>query len=82
VKSTEITKAANKHVKITSISIRIYSNLKFTYLIEYDRRPHNNRQTDLNVQEVTNCNQMHYVEYTTTSHACYTRFGFLIHRYS
>ena len=43
-------------VKITSFSLPIYSPLKFTYVIEYDRRPHSDTQTEWNIHKVTNCN--------------------------
>ena len=39
-------KAATKHMQITAFSLRIYSTLKFTDVIEYDSRPHNNTQTE------------------------------------
>jgi hypothetical protein len=35
-----MTKAATKHVKITSFPLPTYSTLTFTYVIKYDRRPH------------------------------------------
>jgi hypothetical protein len=38
--ATQMIKAAAKHVKITSFPLPIYSTLKFTYVIKYDRRPH------------------------------------------
>jgi hypothetical protein len=44
--ATQLTKPPTKHVKITSFSLPIYSTLKFTYVIEYDRRPHNDTQTE------------------------------------
>jgi recombinational DNA repair protein RecT len=44
--ATQMTKAATKYVKITSLSLRIYSTLKFTYVIEYDRTPHSDTQTE------------------------------------
>ena len=64
-----MTTAATKHVKITSLSLLIYSTLKFTYVIEYDHRRHSETQTELNEHEVTNCTQLQYVQYNTTSQA-------------
>jgi hypothetical protein len=58
-----MTKAATKHVKITSFPLGIYSTLKFTYVMEYDHRPHSYTQTE---HEVTNCNQRQYPEYNTS----------------
>jgi hypothetical protein len=56
-----------KHVKITSFSLPIYSTLKFTYVIEYDRRPQSDTQTERNIHEVTKCNQLQYVKYNKHS---------------
>ena len=44
--ATQISKAATKRVKITLFPLPIYSSLKFTYVIEYDRRPHSDTQTE------------------------------------
>jgi len=77
---TQLTNAATKHVKITSFSLRIYSTLKFTYVIEYDRRPQTDTQTEWNEHEMTNCYQFTYIEYTTTSNISTAKYGFLIHR--
>jgi len=44
--ATQITKAATTHVKITPFPLPIYSTLKFTYVIKYDRRPHSDTQTE------------------------------------
>jgi len=38
--ATQQTKVAPKHVKITSFFLRKYSTLRFTYVTEYNRRPH------------------------------------------
>jgi hypothetical protein len=65
--ATQKTKAATKHVKITSFPLPIYSTLKFAYVIKYDRWPHSDTQTEWNEHEVTKCNQLQYVVYTTTS---------------
>ena len=35
-----------KHTKITSFPLPIYSTLKLTYVIKYDRRPHSDTQTE------------------------------------
>jgi len=45
-----MTKAANKRVKMPSFPLRIYSTLKFTYVIEYDRRPHSDKQNEMNMR--------------------------------
>jgi hypothetical protein len=42
----QLTKTATKYVKTTSLSLRLYSNLKFTYVIEYDTRQHSHTQTE------------------------------------
>ena len=47
--ATQMTKAATKHVKTTSFPLPIYSTLKFTYVIKYDRRPHSD------TEQPTNC---------------------------
>ena len=60
---------ATKHVKITSLPLPIHGTLKFTYVIEYDHRPHNDTQTEWNEHEVTNCNQLQYIQYNTISQA-------------
>jgi hypothetical protein len=44
--ATQLTQIATKHMKITSFSLPMYSILKFTYVIEYDRRPHSDKQTE------------------------------------
>jgi hypothetical protein len=62
----QVTQAATKHVKITSFPLPIYSSLKFTYVIEYDRRSHSDTQTEWNEHGVTNCNQLHCAQYTTS----------------
>jgi hypothetical protein len=51
-----------------SILLRIYSTLKLTHVIEYDRIPYNDTQTEWYEQEVTNYNQKQHVEHTSTSH--------------
>jgi ABC-type transport system involved in Fe-S cluster assembly fused permease/ATPase subunit len=51
-----------KHVKIISTSLPIYSTLQFTYVIEYDRRPHSDTQTEWNIHEVTKCKPLQYVK--------------------
>jgi len=62
----------DKGVKITSFSLPIYSTLKFTYVTAYDRRPHS--ETEWNKHEVTNCNQLQYAEYNTTSKTRYNNY--------
>ena len=56
---------APKHVKITSFFLRNYSTLKLTYVTEYNCRPHSDTQTEWIEDELTNWNQMQYVEHTT-----------------
>jgi hypothetical protein len=52
--------------------------------MEYDSRAHNNTQTEINEDELSNCNQMQNVEHNTTSQAGYskrgTHYGFFNHR--
>jgi hypothetical protein len=43
--------------------------LKIHVLIEYDRRPHSDTQTEWNEREVTNYNRSQYVQYSSTSQA-------------
>jgi hypothetical protein len=50
--------AATQHVTITSLSLPIYSTLKYTYVTEYDRRSHSDAHTEWITHEVTKCNQM------------------------
>src|SRR5215510_10318630 len=54
--ATQLTKAPTKHFKIP-LSLPIYSTLKFTYVTEYDRRPHSNTQSERNEQTTTNCSE-------------------------
>jgi len=56
--ATQMTKAATKPVKMTSLPLPIYCTLKFTYVIKYDHRPHSDTQTEWNEHLVTNCNQL------------------------
>ena len=48
--ATQMTKATNKRVKITPWPLRIHSTLKFTYVIQYDRRPHSIKQNEMNMR--------------------------------
>jgi len=57
-----------KHVQITPFFLRIYSTLKFTYVIEYNRWPHTeDTQTEWNEHELTKWNELQNAEYITTS---------------
>jgi hypothetical protein len=52
--ATQLTKTEIKHVKITPFSLPI--TLKFTFVSEYDHRPHRDTQTEWNIHELTKCN--------------------------
>ena len=54
-------------MQITSFSLPLYSTLTFTHVIEYDRRPHNDTQTELYEQEVIQWNRMQNKQYNTKS---------------
>jgi hypothetical protein len=54
-----INKGCNKHVKIIDFSPRIYSTLKFTNVIEYERTPHNDTHTERYEQAATIKREMH-----------------------
>jgi hypothetical protein len=58
--ATQLTQAPTKHVTITSLSLPIYSTLKFTYFTGHDRRPHSDTQTELNIGNVTKCKQIQH----------------------
>ena len=59
--ATQETKAARKHVKTTSFFLRKYRTLKFTYVIEYNRRPHSDKQPEWNEYELTKWNELQYI---------------------
>src|SRR5215510_15432507 len=62
--ATQLTKPPTQHINITSLSLPIYSTLKFTYVTEYDRGIHSDTQRELNIHKVTNCNQLQYINAT------------------
>jgi len=54
-------------LQITALSLPIYTTLKFTHVIEYDRRTHKDTQTELYEQEMIHWNQIQNVVHSTNS---------------